>query len=227
MEYDYDSAELRVCAGLSGDPEFSRAVNLPDIHSTHAQRWGCTRDDAKTIVYATLYGSAPKGIQGIYTRAGKPVTEAWCDGIQRQFFASYQVFAEWRRELVQRVNKDKCLVNPFGRPRYFWNTKRDVPAALDFLPQSTVADIVWSVLSPARDCVSRHGGSIRTIVHDSFLLEVPTQSLGVCYQEMKKTLERPFDCIAPGFFIPTKCKVGPNWGELTPYVPPVETTLAS
>ena len=226
IEFDYDSAELRVIAGLSRDAKFMEAVNGPNIHQSHADLWGCTRDDAKTIVYATCYGAGPAKLVLVYSRTARTVSKSWCEDLQNKFFSLYPDYASWRRSIVASLPTQRRLTNAFGRTRYFWDAQRDVPAALDYLPQSTVADIVWSRLPHLSALAKRHDGLMRTIVHDSFLFEVPEENLPQFYKEAKEILEQRFDNVAPGFYLPCKAKAGPNWGALTKYDPASSTASA-
>lgn len=216
-EFDYDSAELRVAAALSNDIKLLNAIDAGDIHSRHANDWGCTRAEAKTLAYATMYGASPNKLVIVYSKAGVETTTARCKDLQAKFFAHYPQFAAWRQQLIDTLMIDKCLRNPFGRVRYFWNPKRDTPAALDFLPQSTVADIVWDRLPTVSHIVKSYGGGLRTVVHDSFLFQVPAdpEKLTRATSELKAALEIEYPNIRSGFFLPTKHKTGPSWGELT------------
>jgi len=218
LEFDYDSAELRVSAALSRDHAFMAAVNGPNLHQAHADKWGCTRDEAKTLVYATMYGASPDKIQFVYGLAGKVVSRARCRELQEKFFESYPDYAAWRQDIINTLPKTKMLRNPFGRPRYFWSPKRDTPAALDYLAQSTVADIGWTVLPDIHACIRHYKGGLRTLVHDSFLFEVvEPRLLPEVHDTLKEILEQKFPQVAPDFYLPAKAKSGPNWGALVKY----------
>lgn len=211
VEYDYDAAELRICAWLSGDKALLAATSSADLHAEHAAAWGCSRDIAKTLLYATLYGASPFKLQMVYTIAGISLPAYRCKELQENLFLRYPDYKAWRLEIQQRMKKERKLVNPFGRVRYFWHPQKDIPAALDFLPQSTVADIVWSVLPQVATAAEGLGGALRTIVHDSFLFEFPPSTNT---EPIKAILEQQFNNVAPGFYLPTHVKQGPNWGSL-------------
>lgn len=214
LEADYDSAELRVCAALSRDEALATNLNNSDLHQVHADSWECSRDEAKTLIYATIYGASANKLHIVFTAAGIQTTTERCRTLQERLFARYPDFAKWREDLIKNLPITKRIVNPFGRPRYFWYPSKDTPAALDFLPQSTVADIVWTRLPIVQAIARKYDGGLRTIVHDSFLFELPESEYTKASLEIREALECTFDNIAPGFKLPVKMKVGPNWGEL-------------
>src|SRR2546428_5770788 len=66
VEFDFDAAELRVAAAVSGDTALLRALDSPDPHSANARLWGRTRAEAKTVAYGTLYGMGARKLHGIF-----------------------------------------------------------------------------------------------------------------------------------------------------------------
>lgn len=214
IEFDYDQAELRVVAALSGDSNLLQILNS-DVHTIHSQRWGCSRQDAKILVYATLYGAREKKLQLVFRQKGIPRSQAQCRELQQRFFADYPQVKVWQELVAATVAAEGRLSNPFGRARYFPD-RRDIPAALDFLPQSCVADIVWATLPPLDEALKAVGGHLTTIVHDSFLIEMPTDSVTEAnVMTISNVLARELPEIAPGFSLPVSAKVGPTWGDVS------------
>lgn len=213
-EFDYVQAELRVIAAVSGDDALMKRINGPDIHQVHADLWGCSRKEAKNVTYATIYGAGKEKLQKMFTLYGITKTQKECQVLLDKFYGEYPVVKRWRDGVISKVQTERCLRNPFGRLRYFWNPSRDIPAALDFIPQSTVADIMWSSL-PGVDGISRDcGGALLTIVYDSYVLELPQVGATHYAKRVVDFLTRPYNNIAPGFYLPVTWKMGPNWGEL-------------
>lgn len=214
VEFDFDQAELRVVAALSGDTVLRARLDGPDIHQIHATRWGCDRAVGKTVTYGTLYGAGAAKIQKVLALKGVKKTKAECQRLLDSFFGDYPAVAEYRADVIQEVTKTRRLSDAFGRSRYFWNPTKDIPAALDFRCQSTVAGIVWASLKEAYELARSLDGWLLTIVHDSFLFEFPPGRMGVAIPQIRALLERPYDNVAKGFYLPTSHKVGDNWGEL-------------
>src|SRR6185436_14797863 len=55
IEFDFDAAELRVQAAVSGDQRLIDALRGPDPHQANAHLWGCSREEAKTVAYGVNY----------------------------------------------------------------------------------------------------------------------------------------------------------------------------
>lgn len=214
IELDFQQAELRVAAALSGDVALQHAIDGPDLHGVHAKAWGCTRDEAKTLVYASLYGAGPHKLQRTFSRNGNPRKLAECHALLTRLYESYPALKAWREELVGELSRSRRLVNPFGRQRYFWHPAKDTPAGLDFFPQSTVADIVWDRIPFVADRCRHFGGRLTALVHDSFLVQVNKRFRLDAAKALKEVLESPYDNIAPGFYLPVSIKAGPNWRHL-------------
>ena len=60
---DAEGLELRCLAHYMDDPEFTREVLDGDIHTFNQKKAGLdTRDQAKTFIYALIYGAGPAKI---------------------------------------------------------------------------------------------------------------------------------------------------------------------
>lgn len=77
---DAASLELRMLAHFLNRPEFTEQVVNGDVHQYNADLAGCTRPQAKTLIYATLYGA---GAAKIAKSLGLSVREA--SGVRKMF----------------------------------------------------------------------------------------------------------------------------------------------
>lgn len=211
LEFDYDQAELRVVAALARDPRLQSALDGPDVHQVHADRWGCSRKDAKIVTYATLYGARERKLQLVFQRMGISLAQRDCARLQSAFFTDYPSVRNWQSSILATLDAERRLVNPFGRVRYFWHPRSDAAAGLDYLPQSTIADIMWTTLAPLSTLVKSHGGRLITIVHDSYLLEVPRRNALDIAAEIQRLLTQEYSNVAPGFFLPVSFRGGADW----------------
>ena len=80
---DASGLELRMLAHYMNDPEYTREVLDGDIHTANQQSAGLdTRDQAKTFIYAFLYGAGDEKIGSIVgsgSKAGKEVKKKFLD----------------------------------------------------------------------------------------------------------------------------------------------------
>ena len=68
---DAKSLELRCLAHYMGDTDFSQEVIHGDIHTFNQNKAGLeTRDQAKTFIYALIYGAGSKKIGSIVGGTG-------------------------------------------------------------------------------------------------------------------------------------------------------------
>jgi DNA polymerase I-like protein with 3'-5' exonuclease and polymerase domains len=127
----------------------------------------------------------------------------------------YYKTAAFKRHLIALCGSKKYLRNPFGRIRSF--PTGDAPAAVDFWCQSTVADCLWNILLDVAIAADALGGRLVTTVYDSVLIQVPQRNTYRAEIVIKEIMERKFDVVAPGFYIPVDVEygdAGKSWGEL-------------
>jgi len=214
---DYSQIELRVAAALSKDDRLTEAL-AGDVHTRTQELLGCDRVRAKNVIYGTLYGAGPRKLSQVLKTKGYNVSEAECRQLQDALARAYPKLWAWRQSVVSDVATNYYLSNPFGRRRYFLRGAEDAPAAIDFLPQSTAADIMWDVIAPVENALSTLGGAVLATVHDELLTEMPRGDVARGVEMLKAIMQHSFANIAPGFYVPISVKVGENWGEMLPYV---------
>lgn len=219
VQADYKSAELCVLAGASGDQRLFDDL-IHDIHQRNADRHGISRDTGKNVTYASMYLASPgKQSEMILEQEHKYVSPGECQVVSEMIWGYYTKATAYKELLVELCKSKGYITNAFGRTRFFHGGR--APAAVDFIPQSTVADILWCVLKPVAEMARSLGGRLVTMVHDSILVCVPADKVEEMARGMVKIMERRFDCVKKNFFIPVSLEVGgpgTSWGELKPYV---------
>lgn len=215
IQADYKSAELYVLAGMSGDQLLLDDLEH-DMHQRNADRLGIERKIAKNVTYASQYLASPgKQSEMILEQAHIWVSPADCLNISDAIWGHYTNASAYKQLLVEMCEAKRYIQNPFGRIRFFHAGK--APAAVDFIPQSTVADILWCVLRDVAVFVRSLGGRLVTTVHDSILVCVPADKVEEAARGVKQIMERKFDCVRKGFFIPVDVEAGgpgASWGDL-------------
>jgi DNA polymerase-1 len=225
IEADYSQIELRIAAALSADGALLEALKAGDVHAATMDRVGCDRTRAKNLLYGSLYGAGPRKLATVLRQHGQSITEAECADLQSRLSRAYPGLWAWRQRVISEGTTLGYLTNAFGRRRYFYHRWRDhdgvlqsgdVPEMLAYLPQSNAADILWTRL-PALDAfAAEFDGHLITTVHDSFLLEFPSDHIGRdLLRSLRSVLECDFPVIAPGFRVPVNLKMGKSWGEMT------------
>jgi DNA polymerase I-like protein with 3'-5' exonuclease and polymerase domains len=215
VQWDYKSAELYVLAAMSGD-ELMLSDLKGDIHTRNAERYDIVRDTVKNVTYATMYLASPtKASSMILEQSHKYISPDECLITAQQIWGGYTNVSAYRQLLVELCTSQGYITNSFGRTRFFHSGR--APAAVDFIPQSTVADIIWCVLRDVARALRSLGGRLVTTVHDSFLGCLPVDKVREAISLVKGIMERRFDCVRKGFYIPVEVEVGApgaSWGEL-------------
>jgi len=218
VQADYKSAELCVLAGAAGDRLLMDDL-VNDIHQRNADRHEISRDTGKNVTYASMYLASPaKQSDMILEQEHKYVSPAECQMVAGMIWGYYTKATAYKDLLVAMCEEKRYITNAFGRTRFFHGGR--APAAVDFIPQSTVADILWCVLKPVADMARSLGGRLVTTVHDSILICVPKRQRKKAARLMKEIMEKQFDCVRKGFRIPVEVEMGEvnaSWANLKPY----------
>jgi DNA polymerase I-like protein with 3'-5' exonuclease and polymerase domains len=219
VQADYSAAELYSLAGMSGDRKLFADLNTTEaggLHQRNADRIGVSRKVAKNVTYASQYLASPsKQSSMILEQEHFYVSSAQCLEVSNAIWGYYTDATAYKEMLVELCNTQRYIQNPFGRTRFFHSGK--ATAAVNFIPQSIVADILWCVLKDVADLARSLDGRLVTTVHDSILLCVPEENVMAAAKGMKKIMERKFHCIRKNFYIPVSVeagKPGASWGEL-------------
>jgi DNA polymerase I-like protein with 3'-5' exonuclease and polymerase domains len=91
---------------------------------------------------------------------------------------------------------------------------------IDYLPQSTAADIMWEMFLPLDSFCESNGGHLVTTVHDSFLMEFPRERIDKwLLSGLRSILEREFPKVGTHLRVPVVLKIGSSWGQMEPLPP--------
>lgn len=207
VQADYEKAELWAMAAMAQDEVMLADLASGDPYQLVANDAGTDRPTAKNVLLAGQYLAGPPKMSEMILRQQHIYVEpAECKRITDVLAARWTKRTAYVRTLIAICKARGYLVNPFGRMRVFHD--RRAAAAVDFIPQSIVAEAIWSVLRDVSVFAKSLGGRLTTTVHDSILVQVPEARVRECVDGMRKIMERKFDCVAPGFFIPVGFEVG-------------------
>ena len=220
VQADYKSAELYCMAAMAGDDRLLEDLNSGDMHSRNAVRYNTDRKTAKNVTYAGQYLAGGAKVSEMILKQEHVYVEIdECKRILNEIATYYYKTAAYKQHLIAMCDAKKYIRNPFGRVRFFHDGR--APAAVDFIPQSIVADVLWCVLKPVAEMARTLGGRLTTTVHDSILIQVPSKYAHTAAVRMKEIMERKFDIVTPGFFIPVEVEMAPAgqaWGKVKSYV---------
>ena len=204
---DAAQLELRLLAHYMQDPEYIKQILEGDIHTYNQNAAGlATRDEAKTFIYALIYG-AGDGKIGQIAGGGSGKGKA----LKSKFKASLPAY----KELADKVNAlaESAGVVPGLDGRRI--RLRQVHAALNYLLQGAGAIIMKKAAVLLMDLVDKNGWDAKLVaqVHDEFQLD--------CAADVAHAVgQAAVDCIvAAGVHFNTRCpmdgeyKVGTSWAD--------------
>jgi len=227
LSADYSQIELRLAAHMADVPQLKEAFREGvDIHSLTAEElFGRvdrdTRNQAKTINFAILYGSSAWGIAG---RLGLPKDEG--KAIIDRYFERFPGIRAFIHSTLAFARERGFTQTLFGRRTHFEpNIRSPNPsiragaerAAINAPLQGTSADLIKRAMARMDAALAEAGLSdVRMLlqVHDELVFEVPEgredAAAGVIKQVMAHAGEPAIKLDVP---LDVEVGWGPNWGE--------------
>jgi uracil-DNA glycosylase family 4 len=226
IDADYSQIELWVAAIiikiLSGDESLLESLQTGiDVHyeacklcfSHRELKYGNRKQDfthresniAKSIVFGTFYGRTPRSI-GVEFGVSDAEAQSW----QLKIMNKYPGLAKYREHVERSYVKQGMLETPFGRVRYL----QDLRQGYNFPIQSTASDITLGSIV----ALDEAGFEILATVHDSIILQIPTNKFEEKTKEVKRIMERPIPELLNTSF-PTGYAEGPNWYDVAKFTP--------
>lgn len=212
--------------GMNTDPTLieEMRLTLPELSPFLSQfpRSMSSRQRGKKSNHAFNYDEGPHQwalINGVEIAEGKRA--------HNMYHNSYPGIRVWHNSVQRQLQKDRTLMNCFGRRyRFMGNWDIDLfKAAYSFIPQSTVVDSLNIGMVKTYDDVELTGSDtdhanidVLAQVHDSILMQIPIEVLQDA-QRFEAIQSRIYDYVSPElsyngrtFKIATDSKFGFNWG---------------
>ena len=203
---DASSLELRMLAHYMKDEDFKNEILHGDIHSTNQRLAGLeSRDQAKTFIYALLYGAGDAKLGSVVGGNKRDGSE-----LRKRFFDNLPAFKHLK-DTVGRAASKGFLKGLDGRKLYV----RSEHAALNTLLQSAGAIVMKQAMLGLNQLIKLNTLDAHFVcnVHDEWQLEVKesvadsTGQLGVdAIRQSGKELE--LFCPLDGEY-----KIGDNWSD--------------
>lgn len=126
---------------------------------------------------------------------------------------------EWRHKTQLQSHYEGQLMNPFGYPLSFfevyihrngkWRLGKEANECLAFLPQSTGAAMLRTVLVDLVDAEEHEGFKVLAPIHDSVLLSVPEARVPAVAKFVSGLMTRPWAEL-DGLSVDVEVQVGPH-----------------
>jgi len=203
---DASGLELRMLASFMNDKEYTNEILNGDIHTTNQRNAGLsTRSQAKTFIYAFLYGAGDAKIGSIVD--GSQRTGA---RLRQRFLDNTPALAELR-EKVSLASQRGYLRGLDGRCLHI----RSEHSALNTLLQSAGAVVMKKALAIFTEYAPKWNLTYKLLgsIHDEYQIEAPEKYADKVGWLMVESIK------AAGVQLDLKCpldgeyKIGNNWAE--------------
>jgi len=227
LSADYSQIELRLAAHMADVPQLKEAFRSGvDIHSLTAEElFGRvdrdTRNQAKTINFAILYGSSAWGIAG---RLGLPKDEG--KAIIDRYYERFPGIRAFSHATLAFAREHGFTRTLFGRKTHFEpNIRSPNPsirggaerAAINAPIQGTSADLIKRAMARMDEALGRAGlDGVKMLlqVHDELVFEVPDgreeEAAAVIKQVMAEAAQPAIKLDVP---LDVEVGWGAHWGE--------------
>ena len=204
--FDASGLELRMLAHYMNDEDYTNEVIGGDIHTANQQLAGLeSRDQAKTFIYALVYGAGDEKI-------GSIIKGSRADGkkLRERFLSSLPTYKSLK-ERVDRAASKNYLKGLDGRKLYI----RNKHSALNTLLQGAGAILMKKALCILSGRLHLSGTSHKFVanIHDEWQIEVMScraNKVGQMAVESIIEAGEHFDLRCP---MDGEFKVGSNWSE--------------
>lgn len=241
LQFDLSQAETWVVAHLANEQNMKHFLLTSDIHTetaslifktpfgdvTKIQRFLGKKGNHQLSYRSSYY----RLVQSINAESDKPpfITVSNKEGkfVYDGWHQIYNLKTWWTDIERQLSDNARMLITPYRRKRTFFEQwgQELFKEATAYVPQSTVADHLNGAIQPE---LSIPGGLLEvykrfartkavTIInqsHDSFVCEVPKDSVRSIALEIYSLVRRPLIISGEEFTIPVDCEVGERFGEL-------------
>ena len=203
---DASGLELRMLAHYMDDKEYTNEILNGDVHSANQRNAGLpSRNQAKTFIYAFLYGAGDVKIGSIVGGSQRHGAE-----LRQRFLENTPALAELR-EKVSTAAQRGYLRGLDGRCLHI----RSEHSALNTLLQSAGAVVMKKALAIFTDFAPKWNLTYKLLgsIHDEYQIEAPAdqaETVGWLMVESIKAAGVAFDMRCP---LDGEYKVGNSWAE--------------
>lgn len=202
---DLAGIELRCLAHYMQDDEWQEELLNGDIHQKNADAAGITRPQAKTLIYATLYGAGPSKIGSIVGGGAKEGNE-----VLHRFYSNTPKL----KRLMEKVAKvaAKGYVPGLDGRRILVRSEH---AALNSLLQGCGAIIAKQWCVEAHKTLRQQGLSVQQVafVHDEIQIEAEATIAEQVAEIMIKSATEAGRVLGFRCPVDAEAKIGNNWFE--------------
>lgn len=198
------------CYPFVGGPEFAALVTTGDWHSANAAMWKCCRNDAKTELYALMFGAGGQKLGNILG-----VSAAQGLANKKKFMDTYKPYFDLTKKLEAEYEKNNGWIQGIDGRRLYVRAKKD---CLNTYTQGNSAILFKEWCLRLRDLRRKSSVRIEQLIayHDETQNEVYSSDKGLA-EIFGWDCEQAAVAVGEYFNLNIKveaeAKVGMNWAE--------------
>ena len=205
FDADLSGADAQVVAWEANDEDLKAAfrAGLKIHHKNAEDMWGRTYTHGSEPARKRMYKEIKQGVHGTnYGGSARTIarTLGWtvheADMFQHRWFDIHPAIRDWHRRTDATLQASRTITNAYGyRIIFFDRTHQDLPKALAWTPQSTVAINCFEGAILVDDALNPPGETPKVEwllqVHDSLVFQIKTHLVPEVLPQMAKLLPNP------------------------------------
>lgn len=208
VDTDAAGLELRVLAHYMDDPDYTKEILDGDIHTANQKMAGLeTRDQAKTFIYALLYGAGDAKIGSVVNGTAKDGRD-----LRERFLSNLPSFSRLREAVVHKGTSEGRLRAIDGRQLVV----RHPHASINTLIQGSSAVLMkkWFMNTAANLKAKKTGAKLVAMVHDEMVIECVKESVDSVSDCVKIAISQVNEEYNLRCKLDCDVQTGNNWSEI-------------
>lgn len=208
VDTDAAGLELRVLAHYMDDPYYTKEILDGDIHTANQKMAGLeTRDQAKTFIYALLYGAGDAKIGSVVNGTAKDGRD-----LRERFLSNLPSFSRLRDAVVHKGTSEGRLRAIDGRQLVV----RHPHASINTLIQGSSAVLMkkWFMNTAANLKAKKTGAKLVAMVHDEMVIECVKESVDYVSDCVKIAISQVNEEYNLRCKLDCDVQTGNNWSEI-------------
>lgn len=208
IDTDAAGLELRVLAHYMNDERFTREVLEGDVHTANQQMAGLeTRDQAKTFIYALLYGAGDAKIGSVVNGSAKDGAE-----LRERFMANMPSYKRLSEAVMRKGQSQGKLIGLDGRVLRV----RSAHASLNTLIQGSSAVLMkkWFMYVDYHLRRRKLDAKIVAMVHDELVLETSEKDVDHAKDCVILSIRQVNKAYKLNCELDCDVQTGNNWSEI-------------
>lgn len=237
IQTDLDRADAQVVAWLSQEETMLELLRTgadlhvytanmvfgEDITTLPAEEYEKKRKIGKAANHALNYGMQAQTFRNrLLKSTGLVITLAEAQNVINKYFEAYPKLLDWQEEIRTTVTREKKLLTPHGRVRFFlgWVNDKMFREAYAYIPPTTVSDSINITAVALQELIQKNYVNMQILgqCHDSLLLQVAERHLDIGIDLLDNAMKSSvFYIHGKACVIPHGVEVGSTWGDLVKY----------